>query len=293
MAWGYFPHRGVSARRTRAGHREGEGKPPVRGALVPAPGATSRTSPTSAHTHRAIPSPAGAGPAHRARRARPGGWRKWRAGSTGIRALAHCLCPCSCGAAPVVGVVDDDCVVGVIAGWHGQPTPLRFAVLSLTRKACGAALRHGGVALARVGRGRRSSEVPKVRFESCAVVPCRVGGSSSASRRLTIDAEGFDPRYAAERLALLDRDTDAIIRLFAATSTTPHDHARLSQALMEVTASRYAHQRAGLACLRSAICSPTASPAAPGPSGVHRRRRVRQRGRPAGARPQRPAPDRA
>jgi hypothetical protein len=75
----------------------------------------------------------------------------------------------------------------------------------------------------------------------------------TVTRRLTIDLDGFDPRYAAGRLALRDRDTDAIIRLFGGDLDDPHDHARLSQALMEVTASRFAHLRAGVLAVRDLL----------------------------------------
>ena len=54
------------------------------------------------------------------------------------------------------------------------------------------------------------------------------------NRRLRADPDGYALRHPAERLAVLDRDTDAVIRLFGGDLVTPHHHVRLVQALMEI-----------------------------------------------------------
>ena len=54
------------------------------------------------------------------------------------------------------------------------------------------------------------------------------------NRRLRADPDHYALRHAAERLAVLDRDTDAVIRLFGGDLATSHRHVRLVQALMEI-----------------------------------------------------------
>jgi uncharacterized Zn finger protein len=54
------------------------------------------------------------------------------------------------------------------------------------------------------------------------------------NRRLRADPDRYALRHAAERLAVLDRDTDAVIRLFGGDLATTYDHVRLVQALIEI-----------------------------------------------------------
>jgi hypothetical protein len=124
-------------------------------------------------------------------------WRlaKVEGWSTGIRALAHCLCRCSCGAAPVVGVLDDDCVVGV-----------RHRRLAGPADAAGAL----PCPASRVRRaGRR-----------CAMVVSRRRSARADSHR-----SGCPPRSTARRAPGLDRPhrgRSRPVRAGRGDSRTPH-----------------------------------------------------------------------
>ncbi len=75
-------------------------------------------------------------------------------------------------------------------------------------------------------------EVDPVRYASA------LGDAGLAAYRDAVDARGdgdsFAVRYARERLAILDRDIDALVKLLGGDLTTPHQFIRVAEAMREL-----------------------------------------------------------